>query len=38
MQYLEAISKIGFWSNPPEADKVRGGEAFSPLRGISHPI
>jgi hypothetical protein len=22
---LEAISKIGFWVNPPEADKNRGG-------------
>jgi hypothetical protein len=22
---VEAVSKIGFWANPPEADKNRGG-------------
>jgi hypothetical protein len=26
---IEAISKKGFWFNPPEADKDRGGAAFS---------
>jgi hypothetical protein len=25
---LEAISKIEFWFNPPEADKDRGGAEF----------
>jgi hypothetical protein len=24
-EFLEAISKLGFWFNPPEADKDRGG-------------
>ena len=27
-QLYEAISKIGFWFNPPEADKNRGGGVF----------
>ena len=25
---VEAISKIGFWVNPPKADKNRGGGVF----------
>jgi hypothetical protein len=28
MNNLEAISKIGFWFNPPEADKDCGGAEF----------
>ena len=32
---VEAVSKIGFWFNPPEADKCRGGAEFQP--GGIHP-
>ena len=26
--WIEAILKIGFWSNPPQADKDQGGTEF----------